>query len=64
MSASRDSKALEGELTGFYRLGVGGYRIIYSHQPGPAIYLEYADLREFIYERFHRLLKERSDEQT
>jgi len=53
---------LEAELEGFYRLRVGGYRIVYSHHMGPMIRLEYADLREFVYERFLRMLKEGSDE--
>lgn len=50
----------QAELAGFYRLRVGGCRIVYSHHPGQVIRLEYADLREFVYERFLRLLKETS----
>lgn len=56
-----DLLALQAELEGFYRLRVGGYRIVYSHQPGPMIRLEYADLREFVYERFLRILKQSPD---
>jgi mRNA interferase RelE/StbE len=56
-----DIKALEGELAGFYRLRVGGYRIIFSQQDSGVIQLEYADLREPVYEVFVRLLKERLD---
>jgi mRNA-degrading endonuclease RelE of RelBE toxin-antitoxin system len=56
-----DVQPLEAELDGFCRLRVGGYRIVYSEQPGQVLRLEYADLREFVYERFVRLLKERID---
>jgi len=56
-----DVLPLQAELDGFYRLRVGGYRIVYSHHPGPMIRLEYADLREFVDERFLRMLKESSD---
>jgi len=52
-----DIKALEAELAGFYRLRVGGYRIVYSVQNDQTIRLEYCDLREFVYERFVRFLK-------
>jgi mRNA interferase RelE/StbE len=58
-SSAGDVKALEAELTGFYRLRVGGYRIIYSEQAGKVMRLEYADLRELVYEQFIRLLKEK-----
>lgn len=50
-----DIKALRGELEGFYRLRVGDYRIVYHHAGGQTIYLDYADLREEIYEVFRRL---------
>ena len=60
-SGSGDIKPLEAELTGFYRLRVGGYRIVYSNQAGELIRLEYADLREFVYERFIHLLKKQDD---
>lgn len=56
-----DVQPLAAELVGFYRLRVGGYRIVYSKRPGQVIRLEYADLREFVYEQFVRLLKERID---
>lgn len=50
-----DIKALRGELEGFYRLRVGNYRIVYHYGPGPAVYLDYADLRDEIYEAFKRI---------
>ena len=50
-----DIKALRGELDGFHRLRVGHYRIIYHHGKGQTIYLDYADLRDEIYEAFRRL---------
>ena len=38
-----DIKALQGELDGFYRLRVGGYRLVYRIRAGQTIQLEYAD---------------------
>jgi mRNA-degrading endonuclease RelE of RelBE toxin-antitoxin system len=60
-SGRGDIKVLEAELAGFYRLRVGGYRIVYSETAGQVIRLEYADLREHVYEQFIRLLKEALD---
>ena len=45
-------KPLQGPFEGFYRLQVGGYRIIFSYQAGQAIHLDYADMRDVVYERF------------
>jgi mRNA-degrading endonuclease RelE of RelBE toxin-antitoxin system len=53
--ASLDQKALRRELEGFYRLRIGDYRIIYHFQKGGIICLDYADLREEVYEAFKRL---------
>ena len=50
-----DIKALRGELDGFYRLRVGGYRIVYCVRSGQAIQLEYADTRDLVYETFRQL---------
>jgi len=50
-----DIKALRSELEGFYRLRVGDYRIVYHLGPGQIIRLDYADLREEVYEAFKRL---------
>lgn len=55
-----DGKALSPPLDGFHRLRIGGYRVIYTYQPGQIIRLEYADLRDVIYERFlERVSEER-----
>ena len=51
----RDIKALRSELDGFYRLRVGGYRIVYHIEAGQTVRLDYADLREEVYEAFMRL---------
>jgi mRNA-degrading endonuclease RelE of RelBE toxin-antitoxin system len=50
-----DIKALRRELEGFYRLRVGNYRIVYHLQASQTICLDYADLREEVYEAFKRL---------
>ena len=55
-----DVLPLEAELEGFHRLRVGGLRIIFSRMPGFVIQLEYADVREFVYERFLEILKGRA----
>ena len=52
---SLDLKALRGELEGFHRLRLGGDRIIYHHGGGKIVYLDYADLRDEVYEAFKRL---------
>jgi mRNA interferase RelE/StbE len=54
-----DIKALEGELEGFYRLRVGGHRIVFSEHANQTLRLDYADLRDSVYEQFVRLLKDR-----
>lgn len=50
-----DVKPLRGELEDFYRLGVGDYRIVYHLEPGPHIRLDYADVREVVYDVFRHL---------
>ena len=50
-----DIKALRGELEGFYRLRVGGYRIVYRVLEGEVIRLDYADTRDVVYEAFRQL---------
>lgn len=50
-----DIKPLRGELEGFYRLRVGGYRIVYRVMRGKMIQLEYADTRDVVYETFRQL---------
>jgi mRNA-degrading endonuclease RelE of RelBE toxin-antitoxin system len=50
-----DIKPLRGELEGFYRLRVGGYRIVYRLAATGAVQLEYADTRDVVYETFRQL---------
>jgi mRNA interferase RelE/StbE len=50
-----DVKALRGDLEGFYRLRVGGYRIVYRVLNGKVIQLAYADARDIVYENFRQL---------
>jgi mRNA-degrading endonuclease RelE of RelBE toxin-antitoxin system len=59
-----DVKAFRGELEGFHRLRVGGYRIVYHYGAGQIVYLDYADLRDEVYEAFKRLrtLRESGEE--
>jgi mRNA-degrading endonuclease RelE of RelBE toxin-antitoxin system len=48
--------ALRGELDGFLRLRSGDYRIIYHVESAQAIKLDYADIRETVYETFLQIL--------
>ena len=50
-----DIKALRGELEGFHRLRVGGYRIVYRVMGGKMIQLEYGGTRDVVYETFRQL---------
>ena len=50
-----DLKPLRGELEGFYRLRIGDYRVVYHLEPGPMVRLDYADLRDVVYDVFRRL---------
>ena len=50
-----DIKALRGELEGFYRLRIGGFRIVYRVTAGEVIRLDYADTRDVVYEAFRQL---------
>jgi mRNA-degrading endonuclease RelE of RelBE toxin-antitoxin system len=50
-----DLKPLRGELEGFYRLRVGDYRIVYHLESGPIVRLDYADLRDVVYDLFRQL---------
>jgi mRNA-degrading endonuclease RelE of RelBE toxin-antitoxin system len=46
---------LRRELDGFYRLRIGDYRLVYHLENGPAIRLDYADIRDVVYDTFRRL---------
>lgn len=50
-----DIKTLRGALEGFYRLRVGGYRIVYRVVEGEVIRLDFADTRDPVYEAFRQL---------
>ena len=50
-----DIKPLRGELEDFYRLRVGGYRIVCRKISGAIVQLEYADTRDVVYEAFRQL---------
>ena len=50
-----DLKPLRGELEGFYRLRVGGYRIVCRMISRSVIQLEYADTRDVVYEAFRQM---------
>ena len=52
---SLDVKALRRELEGFYRLRVADYRIVYHLEAGPGILLDYADIRDTVYDAFRVL---------
>ena len=54
-----DIKALQGELSGFNRLRIGGLRVVYSQKPGRILRLEYADSRDVVYENFLRVIESR-----
>jgi mRNA-degrading endonuclease RelE of RelBE toxin-antitoxin system len=54
-SSGLDTKALRQELEGFYRLRVDDHRIVYRLKTSRIISLEYADLREVVYETFKKL---------
>ncbi len=46
---------LRRELEAFYRLRVGNYRIVYHLEANQKVCLDYADLRDEVYEALKRL---------
>jgi len=50
-----DIAPLHGELEGFYRLRIGGYRVVFRAMGRQMIRLEYADTRDVVYEVFRQL---------
>jgi len=50
-----DLRPLRRDLEGFYRLRVGDYRIVYHLEPGRHIRLDYADIRDVVYDVFRTL---------
>jgi mRNA interferase RelE/StbE len=47
-----DIRALSDELSGFHRLRVGRFRVIFRYQPGLKIECLYADERRIVYDIF------------
>lgn len=58
-----DIKALEGPLTGLYRLRIGRYRILFAYSAtsrgSPLIQCLFAECRDVVYEVFEQLMSER-----
>jgi mRNA-degrading endonuclease RelE of RelBE toxin-antitoxin system len=53
-----DRLALKEKLTGYHRLRVGGYRIVFRYLPGKVIECVFAEERSLVYDLFERdLLK-------
>jgi len=50
-----DVQPLRRELEGFYRLRIGDYRIVYRLESGQIIRLDYADIRDVVYDVFRML---------
>lgn len=46
---------------GFHRLRVGDYRIVYHLEPGQRLRLDYADIRDVVYDVFRTLRALRED---
>ena len=59
--ATIDTLPLRRELEGFHRLRVGDHRIIYHLEPGQIIQLDYADVRDVVYDTYRRLRALRED---
>jgi mRNA interferase RelE/StbE len=59
--AKGDIRALEQNLTGFCRLRVGRYRVVFRYVPGkngPQCFCDYAESRNVIYEHLAAILSE------
>lgn len=53
---AEEVKALRGELDGYLRLRIGDYRILHHVEAGPTVKLDFADIRETIYQTFLQIL--------
>jgi len=51
-----DIRQLERELSGFHRLRVGGYRIVFHYEDEVTIRLDFAEERSVVYETLIALL--------
>jgi mRNA-degrading endonuclease RelE of RelBE toxin-antitoxin system len=49
-----DCMALREKLTGYHRLRIGGYRVVYRYLPGKIIECVYAEERSLIYHLFEQ----------
>jgi mRNA interferase RelE/StbE len=58
-SESGDRLALRERLAGYYRLRVGGYRLIFRYLPGRVIECVFAKERSLVYHLFEREMLER-----
>lgn len=47
-----DIKALQDELSGYYRLKIARFRVIFRYQPGRVIECVFAEERKLVYEIF------------
>lgn len=54
-----DIKALENDLSGFYRLKVGRYRVVFCYTEPSTVDCIFAEERKLVYEVFAELLRER-----
>jgi len=52
LPVSGDTKALESELEGFWRLRVKNYRVVFRYSGGQIIRCEFAESRSVVYELF------------
>lgn len=52
---SFDIKPLRRKLEGFHRLRVGDYRVIYHFESGDLLRMDYADIRDVVYDAFRTL---------
>ena len=50
-----DTRALHGDLAGWYRLRVGKFRIIYKESPGQICDCVFAERRSVVYAIFSKL---------
>jgi mRNA interferase RelE/StbE len=54
-----DRLALREKLSGYYRLRIGSYRVIYRYLPGGILECVFAEQRSLVYQIFEREVMER-----
>jgi mRNA interferase RelE/StbE len=57
-----DSKPLENELEGFFRLRVGRFRLVYRHLKSHEISCEFIERRKMVYTQFASIKELLADE--